>query len=158
MNDFIAGKYTNKGFYLVSTNINGVINGCLTNLAGFVSDVPERIAVSIAKTALTHDMIRKSGTFAVNVLAEDCPAALIRTFGLKSGREVYKFEDFAFSPDMYGNPCLSEKHAVAVISAKVFYPIDLGSHTQFVANISEVKIISEKEAMTAARAAELMSD
>lgn len=64
--------------------------------ATLVPDRP-RAVVLLSPTNHTHDLIRASGRFALNLLAEG-QEALVPRFGLRSGRELDKLAGVALDP------------------------------------------------------------
>ena len=78
------------GVYVVTTRLEDVVNGMTAAWVSQVSLKPLLVMVSIAPSRYSHDLIKKSGIFAVNVLDRD-QADLGKRFGFKSGRQVDKF-------------------------------------------------------------------
>ena len=76
-----------------------------------------------------------------------CSFETIKRFGYQSGRTVSKFDGFDYEVAENGCPYI-KKEACAVIEAKVCNKLDLGTHMLFIAEITEAKVLSEKEALT----------
>ena len=72
---------------------------------------------------------------------------MFRRFGMQSGRNVDKFEYLTPSKDAWGMPYI-EWSACAVFSAKVLEQIDLGSHTLFIAEVEDAKVLSPNGPLT----------
>ena len=82
------------GVYLLSANEDGKDNACIINTAVQVANNPTRISIAAIKGNLTHDMILSTGQFNLSALSTDAPYSLFQHFGMQSGRETDKFEDF----------------------------------------------------------------
>ena len=85
------------GLFVLSSCENGKDNACIVNVVVQVTDSPERIAFTVNKKNLTHDMIQNTGMFTLSILTQDVPMDLIKRFGFQSGRDVAKFDDFEFA-------------------------------------------------------------
>ena len=82
-----------------------------------VTDNPIRIAFTVNKNNLTHDMIFNTGKFTLSILTTDVPMELIQHFGFKSGREVEKFENYPYAQkNQQGMYYITEKYANAPVS------------------------------------------
>lgn len=136
------------GLFVISANENGKDNGCIVNTVIQVTSQPNRISVAINKSNFTHDMILRTGKFAVSVISQDAGFDLFNRFGFRSGREVNKFD--GFSDYERGKNGLNHvtKGTNAFIEAKVEQNIDLGTHTLFIAEITDMEIISEVSSAT----------
>lgn len=135
------------GVFVLSTKSGEKVNGCITNTCMQVANSPVRIAISVLNTNYTCDLIKESGVFALSLLDESCTFETIRHFGFQSGRNVNKFEDMTLPEDLNGIPYLGWQ-CCAVISGKVVEQQDLGSHTLFIAEVVDAKVLSEKAPLT----------
>ena len=112
-----------------------------------VASNPERIAISVINNNLTCSMIKESGSFCLSVLDKTTTFETIKHFGYQSGKTTDKFADFDYSVDSNGNPFLKSQ-ICALLSAKVLQSIDLGTHTLFVAQLEDAKVISKEDPLT----------
>ena len=135
------------GVFMVSTKAGDVVNGCITNTCIQVANNPVRIAVSVLNSNYTCELIKKSGILAVSILDSDCTFESIKHFGFQSGRDVNKFSNITPPTDNEGIPYLGWQ-SCAVISGKVVEKHDLGTHTLFIAEVTDAKVLSEKEPLT----------
>ena len=136
------------GVFLLGTkNADGTkINACITNTCFQTANNPTRIAISVIKQNLTCEMIEESGVFALSILDRSCTFDTIKRFGYQSGRNVNKFEGFDAVAE---NACpYLAKEACSVIEAKVCNKLDLGTHMLFIAEVTEAKVLSDKEPIT----------
>ena len=124
------------GVFLLSAKDSGKINGCITNTAIQVASSPDRIAISCLNSNLTCEMIKHSGSFNLSILDNTCEYPLFERFGMKSGRDIDKFEGVEYLTDMNGVPYL-KNNTCAVIVCRVVESTDLGTHTLFIAEITD---------------------
>ena len=138
------------GVFMVSTKAGEVANGCITNTCIQVASNPVRIAISVLNSNYTCDLIKESGIFAVSILDNDCTFETIKHFGFQSGRDVDKFGNITPPTDCNDVPYLGWQ-SCAVISGKVVEQHDLGTHTLFIAEVVDAKVLSNKEPITYAK-------
>ena len=138
------------GEFMVSTKAGEVANGCITNTCIQVASNPVRIAISVLNSNYTCDLIKESGIFAVSILDNDCTFETIKHFGFQSGRDVDKFGNITPPTDCNDVPYLGWQ-SCAVISGKVVEQHDLGTHTLFIAEVVDAKVLSDKEPITYAK-------
>ena len=124
------------GLFVLTARQEGKDNGCIINTVTQITDAPKRIQIAVNKENLTHDMILATGEFNVSVLTEEATFWVFQHYGFQSGRDVDKFENL---PPMrtpnglrYVAGCTN-----AVISGKVVNTVDLGTHTMFIAQVTE---------------------
>jgi len=129
--DRAFGKFT-YGVYVVGAKHAGRVNALTCAWVMRVSFSPPMVAVAVGKTRYTHDMIKGSGAFSVNVLAED-QVELGRHFGLKSGRQVDKFADVPYKEGVTGSPIL--EGVAAWLDCRLVHSYDAGDHTIFVGEV-----------------------
>lgn len=138
------------GVFMVSTKAGEVANGCIINTCIQVASNPVRIAISVLNSNYTCDLIKESGIFAVSILDNDCTFETIKHFGFQSGRDVDKFGNITPPTDCNDVPYLGWQ-SCAVISGKVVEQHDLGTHTLFIAEVVDAKVLSDKEPITYAK-------
>ena len=136
------------GLYLLTAEENGKHNGCIINTAVQLTDTPKRITIAVNKANYTHDMIERTGKFNVSVLSTSAPFALFQQFGFQSGRNTDKF-DAKFETRLSENGLVYlNQHCNAFISGKVIEARDYGTHTLFVAEITEARVTSNEPSVT----------
>ncbi|MGN0801116.1 MAG: flavin reductase [Candidatus Faecivicinus sp.] len=132
----------------VLTAKDGKDNGCIINTVTQITDTPKRISIAVNKANHTHDQILRTGAFNVSVLSTDATFPLFERFGFQSGRDVDKFEGFeAVSRSENGLYYVTEA-ANAFISGKVVQALDYGTHTVFIADVTEAKLLSNASSLT----------
>jgi len=138
------------GIFIVTTVLDGKANGQITNTVIQVSADPPRVAFALNKENFTHELLYKSGVFAVSVLDENTPMKFIGTFGFKSGRDIDKFEGVAHFEGTTGCPCVTE-NAIAVFEGRVFDKMDVGTHTLFAGDVTSGKVLTDGKPLTYAQ-------
>ena len=135
------------GLYVLTARQDGKDNGCIVNTVMQITDDPKRIVVGVNKQNLTHDMILATGEFNVSVLSQEATFWFFEHYGFQSGRDVDKFANI---PDTRTENGLRYVAACtnAVLSGKVISTVDCGTHTLFVADVTEAKLLSEEPSMT----------
>lgn len=135
------------GVFVLSSKSGDKVNACITNTCIQAANDPVRIAISVLNTNLTCDYIKDSGVFSVSVLDKTCIFDTVKHFGMQSGRDVNKFEGVKLPIDLNGVPYLPWS-TNSVLSAKVLESIDLGTHTLFIAEVVDMKVLSDNKPLT----------
>jgi flavin reductase (DIM6/NTAB) family NADH-FMN oxidoreductase RutF len=125
------------GVYVVTTRLEDADNGMTAAWVSQVSLKPLLVMVSIAPSRYSHDLIKKSGSFAINVLDRD-QADLGKRFGFKSGRQVDKFAGLDWTTAATGAPILPQAYAYLDLRLKDTVPA--GDHTLFVGEVAAAKV------------------
>ena len=140
------------GLFVLTASEGDKDNGCIVNTVIQLTSDPMQIAVTVNKGNLTHDMIKNTGKFNVSVIDNTAPFELFKHFGFQSGRESMKFgtsDSYKFAPKYADNGLLYvSAYANAFMSGKVVKEIDLGTHTMFVAQMTDGEVLSNKPSMT----------
>ena len=134
------------GLFVLTTK-DGKDNGCIVNTVSMLTNTPKRITVYVDKSNYTEEIIRKTGEFNACVLTEKTPFSVFEKFGFVSGRDVDKIAPNEYPRTENGLVYLNE-YANAVISAKVIGAHDYGTHTLFVAEVTEAKVLSDDKSVT----------
>lgn len=132
------------GVFVLSTVKDGYDNGCIINTVLQVTDNPSRIVVAVNKSNYTHDMMMETRSFNVSVLSEKADFDLFKHFGFQSGRDVNKFDGFTDFKRSNNSISYITKGTNSYISGKVTDTIDMGTHTLFVADVTDMEILNEE--------------
>lgn len=135
------------GVFMLSTRSGETANGCITNTCMQVANSPVRIAISVLNSNYTCDLLKGSGIFALSLLDQQCSFETIKHFGFQSGRDVDKFKGLTLPTDLSNIPYLGWQ-TCAVISGKVVEQHDLGTHTLFIAEVVDAKLLSDNPPLT----------
>ncbi len=135
------------GLFVVTARDDNKDNGCIVNTVSQVTTTPNRITVAINKDNLTHDMVLKTGEFNVSILTEKTSFETFKHWGFQSGKNVDKAKEITISRSDNGIIYIPES-ANAYLSAKVVQTVDLGTHTLFLADVTDGAVLSEEESVT----------
>lgn len=126
------------GVYVVTTRLGDKVNGMTAAWVSQVSLNPLLIMASIAPARYSHNLIKESGIFAINVLTIE-QVELGKRFGFKSGRKIDKFAGLDYLTAATGAPILPQ--AYAYLDLKLVHTFDAGDHSLFVGEVVEAKIL-----------------
>lgn len=135
------------GMYLIGAASGEHRNAQIANALIQTSLTPVRLAVSINKQNLTHELIEGSGWFSVSVLEQETPLKFIGNFGFKSGRDIDKFAEVEYRLAENGSPLITE-HSLSVYEARVVDKADAVTHTVFIGEVSLAEITKEGQVLT----------
>jgi len=105
---------------------------------GIVNSEPPMTYISVRKSRFSHEMIKNSGEFVINMVSEELTPKL-DLCGVKSGRDIDKFSECGFKPvkgEIVSAPMVDE--AVVNLECIVKDVIEYPSHDMFVAEIVKV--------------------
>lgn len=135
------------GVFMLGARSGERKNGCITNTCMQVANSPTRVAISVINANYTCELIKESGLFTLSVLDKTVTFETIKHFGLQSGRNVDKLADISLPEDENGIPYLGWQ-SCSVLSCKVVSSQDLGSHTLFIAEVVDAKVLSDRAPLT----------
>lgn len=135
------------GLFILTARQDDKDNGCIVNTVMQVTSQPNRIAVAVNKNNLTHEMIMNTAKFNVSVLTENSKFDTYKRWGFRSGRDTDKAEEISFSRSKNDVIYIAEE-TNAYISAKVVSATDLGTHTLFIADVTDCEVLSDEESVT----------
>ncbi len=136
------------GLFVLSARDGAKDNACIINTAIQAASTPNQLSVCVNKANYTHDMIMKTGAFTVSILSQNASFDLFKRFGFQSGRDVDKFEGFEAAKRGANDIYYVTEGSNAYISVKVDKTEDLGSHTMFVGEITDMEVLSEDSSVT----------
>ena len=135
------------GLYVVGSRRGDKLNGQIANTAFQITSEPVKVAVSINKTELTHELISETGKCCIGVLSQEADMPFIGNFGFKSGRDIDKFDKIPHMLTRSGLP-LPEKNILAYMDLKICQQIDVNTHTVFIGELVDCSITGEGTPMT----------
>ena len=136
------------GLFVLTARCGEKDNGCIINTAGQVTSTPNRISITVNKDNFTHDMIMESGKFNISILSEAADFDTFKHFGFQSGKNVDKFEGYSAAKRSENGIYYITEGTNAYISASVEQTIDLGTHTMFVADVTDMEVLKEEPSVT----------
>ena len=146
-NDLSALFNIGYGLYVVTTNDGKKDNGLIVNTVTQVTNTPNKIAVTINKENYSHHIIKQTGKMNVNCLTTEAPFSIFEAFGFVSGRNTDKFANYEPLRSDNGLVFLP-RYINSFMSLKVEQYVDLDTHGMFICEITEARVISDKETMT----------
>jgi flavin reductase (DIM6/NTAB) family NADH-FMN oxidoreductase RutF len=104
------------------------------NWATQVSFEPKLLGIGVEKTAVTHELIDKGGSFTVNTVARD-DRAIVRKFTkpVEHDAAAGTLNGFAFHDGGTGAPVLDQ--AAAWLDCEVRQTVDCGGHSFFIGEV-----------------------
>ncbi len=146
-NDLSALFNIGYGLYVVTSNDGKKDNGLIVNTVTQVTNTPNRIAVTINKENYSHHVIKQTGKMNINCLSVDAPFSVFEKFGFVSGRNTDKFADCEPVKSENGLVVLP-RYINSFMSLSVEQYVDLDTHGMFICEITEARVISDRETMT----------
>ncbi len=135
------------GLFIISSTMDGKLNGQVANTAFQITAEPAMVAIGINKNNLTHQYITNSGVFTISILPQTVPLDLIGHFGFKSGRDIDKYATVPYKLGETGAPYLLE-NSIGYLEAQVISSMDAETHTVFLGKVINAEVFSEEEPMT----------
>lgn len=136
------------GLFVLTAKDEEKDNGCIINTAIQASSMPNQLSICVNKANLTHDMIVKTDKFTVSVISQDAGFDLFKHFGFQSGKDVDKFKNFEKCKRGENSIYYITEGTNAYISVNVSKTEDLGSHTMFIGEITDMEVLSETPSVT----------
>ena len=134
------------GLYILTAREGEKDNGCVINTLQQAASSPNTISVSVNKQNYTHDMILRTGKFNVSILDKTVPFEVFQHFGFQSGRDTEKFVGEVARGE--NGICYIPTYTNAYLGGEVFETVDLGSHTLFLARVTEGEVLSGNPSVT----------
>lgn len=135
------------GLFVLTAKEGEKDNGCIVNTVSQVTVKPNQIVVTVNKENYTHEMISRTGVFNVSVLTEKSSFETYRHWGFQSGAQVDKVAGIAYKRSENGLIYLAEE-TNAFLSAKVVSEVEFGSHTMFIAEVTDGARLSDETSVT----------
>lgn len=110
---------------------------------GIVNSQKPMTYISVRKERYSHVLLEENKEFVINLVSENL-CRRTDTIGVKSGREIDKFQEFRLTKKAstkVATPMIEE--APISLECKVVQVIDLGSHDMFLAEIVAVNLDEE---------------
>ncbi len=107
---------------------------------GTVCSSPAMVSISVRPERHSYHMIRESGEFVINLTTEELARAADYC-GVRSGRDVDKFEEMRLTPlkaSQVAAPLIGE--SPVNIECRVEQVLELGSHHMFLASVLAVDV------------------
>lgn len=107
---------------------------------GIVNSNPPMTYISVRKERYSHDIIKDTGEFVINLCTEELAFATDYC-GVRSGRDTDKFKEMKLTPEKSEMlRCPMIKESPVNIECRVREVAELGSHDMFIADILKVHV------------------
>ena len=136
------------GLFVLTAREGEKDNGCIINTAIQAASEPNQISICVNKASFTHDMIMRTGMFTVSIISQKASFDLFKHFGFQSGKDVNKFESFNACKRCENGIYYITEGTNAYISVKVEKTEDLGSHTMFIGEITDMEVLTDDNSAT----------
>ena len=137
------------GLFVLTAQADGKDNGCIINTAAQLTSTPNRINIAVNKANYTHDMILNTGVFNVSVLSQKASFDIFKRFGFASGKDTDKFAGYEEHASRSANGLLYVTEGTnAFMSAKIIDSYDYGTHTLFIAELTEAAVLNPDPSVT----------
>lgn len=136
------------GLFVLTAKNGEKDNGCIINTAIQAASVPNQLSICVSKANYTHDMIERTKEFTVSIISQKASFDLFKRFGFQSGRDIDKFEGFSGFKRGANGICYITEGTNAYISVKVEKTEDLGSHTMFIGQVTDMEVLDEVSSVT----------
>ncbi len=147
MIDSKAMQKLSYGLFVLTACQDGKDAGCIINTAQQISSSPITMSITVNKQNHTHDVIKATGEFNLSVLDESATFELFTHFGFQSGHTVDKFKNFVLPRTENGLTYVGWA-TNAVYSCRVTSAVDCGTHTLFIATVTEARDLSQTPSAT----------
>ncbi len=97
---------------------------------------------------LTREIIEKTGKFNLSVLTESLPFETVQHFGMRSGRDVNKFDGFDAVKRSANDLYYITENTNAFFSCKVLEKMNLGTHQLFIGEVEESQVLGKEPSCT----------
>ncbi len=114
----------------------GGLIATFVNQASIAPDLP-RMVVGVARQHFTWQLIEQSQSFALHLLSAD-NLDWVYHFGLQSGHEVDKFNDWTTETALTGSPLLA--NTIGWLDCQVEASLDIGDRTLYVGEVVQSQV------------------
>ncbi len=132
------------GFYSLTSRLEDDVNAMVFNWFSQVSFTPRLVAVGLARKAYTHNLIKQSGVYAVNIFNTEDQESLTR-YSSGRAKRPDKMDNAVYTPGPEtGCPIL--EGAAAYLECKMVEMINVGGdHDILVGEVINAKILKPGE-------------
>ncbi|MBN2254126.1 MAG: flavin reductase [Deltaproteobacteria bacterium] len=127
------------GLYVLTTRFKEAINGMIASWVSQVSYDPPLLMVAVHPSRYSHDLLLKSGYFALHILAREQKDLLGRFKGPDAGE---KFASIAWEDGVTGCPILAD--CIGCVECRIVHSMAPGNHTLFIGEVVNAVFNYEK--------------
>ena len=136
------------GLYIITTQYNEHFAGCVVNtVVQATAEENPKLLVTVNKENDTNKTMKKSKKVNISVLSQDADMILIGKFGFRSSKDFNKLEGTENILGNNGIPIVTQAVS-SYIEADVIREVDCKTHTVFILEAKEAKILNDKQVLT----------
>ena len=139
-------KKISYGMYLVASNSDDILSGCIVNTVVQITSKGPIIAVSINKNNYTNEIIKKSHKLSISILSINTNKDFINKFGFYSSKDINKFKDIDY--DYFNNTVYIKENACSYIIGEVINIIDVNTHDIFLVKVNKIEVLNDDKVLT----------
>ncbi len=128
----IAMRQWTTGVAIVTVQYQGIRHGMTVNSFTSVSLTPPLVLVSLERTAKTHGLVEKAGTFGVTILA-DHQQGVSECFAGRTTEHEDRFSNLSTHLMVTGAPFIDG--GLAFFDCQVVSTFEAGTHTLFIGEV-----------------------
>ena len=136
----VMGRFA-TGVAIVTSRLGDELHGMTANAVTSVSLEPPLVLICIDRTADSHDIIDRSGVFALSILSRE-QEQLSRAFAIKEGDTAHRLDDVPHHTRATGAPVIDG--SLAYLDCRVVERHSGGDHTIFVGEVVEAGPVSDQ--------------
>ena len=135
------------GLYIITTQYNEHFAGCVVNtVVQATAEENPKLLVTVNKENDTNKTMKKSKKVNISVLSQDADMILIGKFGFRSSKDFNKLEGTENILGNNGIPIVTQAVS-SYIEAEIIGEVDCKTHTVFILEAKEAKILNDKQVM-----------
>ena len=133
-----------SGLYVVGSRSGLKRNLMTINWVSPVSFEPKLLAISVEKTAFTHELIAEGQVFALSTVSRE-DRAIVRKFTkpVEVDPDAMTLNGFPFHDGLTGAPILDQ--APAYVDCEVRQTVDVGNHSLFIGEVVDAGFQADEE-------------
>ncbi len=136
------------GLYIITTQYNEHFAGCVVNtVVQATAEENPKLLVTVNKENDTNKTMKKSKKVNISVLSQDADMLLIGKFGFRSSKDFNKLEGTENILGNNGIPVVTQAVS-SYIEAEIIGEVDCKTHTVFILEAKEAKILNDKQVLT----------
>jgi len=129
-----------SGVTIVTTRRGDELHGMTATAFASVSLEPLLVLVCVEKTAESHDILKESGVFAVNILSDE-QESLSRQFADKSEGVIHRLESIPHRSGSTGAPII--EGCLAYLECRIVTIYEGGDHSIFLGQVEEARVLRD---------------
>lgn len=136
------------GLYIITTQYKEHFAGCVVNtVVQATAEEKPKLLVTVNKDNDTNKTMLKSKKVNISVLSQDADMLLIGKFGFRSSKDFNKLEGTENILGNNGIPVVTQAVS-SYIEADVIGAVDCKTHTVFILEAKDAKILNDKQVLT----------